>query len=25
VFSMNTKQAVEYFEYKQDLAMGYNY
>jgi len=25
VFSMNTKQAVEYFEWKQDLAMGYNY
>jgi hypothetical protein len=25
VFSMNTRQAVEYFEWKQDLAMGYNY
>jgi hypothetical protein len=25
VFSMNSKQAVEYFEWKQDLAMNYNY
>ena len=25
VFAMNTRQAVEYFEWKQDLAMNYNY
>lgn len=25
VFKMNTRQATEYFEYKQDLSFGYNY